>query len=294
MSDKKTILITGCSDGGLGAALALQFHKSGWRVFATARNLGKLSETDAAGIESIQLDVNSQESITECAAKVEQLTGGSLDALLNNAGAGYNMPILDLDLIEVRKLFELNVFSLISTTKTFMPLLLKSSHGGMVINNTSIAASLPLAFQGAYNASKAAAGSLNGNLRVELAPFGIKVIELKTGAVATKFYDNATIQSLPTNSRYAIAREAIEGFMEGKTVVQDASDAKVWASEVVSDLGKKNPPYQVWRGKFAGSVRLASMLPIWLADSMTRGKTGLDVLEKKVEEQKSLNDAKQT
>jgi NAD(P)-dependent dehydrogenase (short-subunit alcohol dehydrogenase family) len=146
-STKKTMLITGCSDGGLGSALALAFHKSGWRVFASARNLKKLQETEAAGIESMQLDVTSLDSIKVAVSKISELTGGSLDALLNNAGAGYNMPFLDLDTQKVRDLFELNVFSNISTIQAFAPLLIKAR--GMVINNTSIVSSFGLPIQSA-------------------------------------------------------------------------------------------------------------------------------------------------
>jgi 1-acylglycerone phosphate reductase len=120
MSVKKSVLITGCSDGGSGSALALQFHRSGYRVFATARNLSKLHETEAVGTESIQLDVTSQESLKQCVATVSERTGGGLHVLVNNAGAGYSMPLLDFDMDEVRKLFELNVFSTCGLTNGYI------------------------------------------------------------------------------------------------------------------------------------------------------------------------------
>jgi 1-acylglycerone phosphate reductase len=292
-SNKKTILITGCSDGGLGSALALQLHKSGWRVFASARNLTKLSETDAAGIESIQLDVNSLESVTAAVAKVSELTGGTLDALLNNAGAGHSMPVLDLDLVHVREMFELNVFSLITVTRESLPLLLKSSHGGMVINNTSIVSMMPLPFQGAYTASKAAAASLNESLRLELAPFGIKVVELKTGVVATKFFENSTGEVLPLNSRYSVAKDAVESVMAGTKSFEEASDRNAWATDVVKELEKHSPPYQIWKGRYALSVRLSSHLPTGFLDSMVKKQGGIDVLEKKIQEQGGLAKFKQ-
>lgn len=138
MAAKRTILITGCSAGSLGSHLALAFHKAGWRVFASARNPNKLEYAQTAGIETIQLDVTSDESITKAVSQVSELTSGSLDLLLNNAGAGYAMPLLDLNLDEARKLFDLNVWSIISMTRLFLPLLAKSQHGGKVVNNTSI------------------------------------------------------------------------------------------------------------------------------------------------------------
>lgn len=70
MTPKQTILITGCSDHSLGSALALAFHKAGYRVFASARNPSKLTHVEAAGIETVQLDVTSEESIAAAAAAV--------------------------------------------------------------------------------------------------------------------------------------------------------------------------------------------------------------------------------
>ncbi len=90
----RTILITGCSDGGLGAALAIQFHQHGDRVLATARNPAKMATLKKLGIETLTLDVLSDDSIRACVKEVSALTGGSLDVLINNAGAGYSMPIV--------------------------------------------------------------------------------------------------------------------------------------------------------------------------------------------------------
>jgi 1-acylglycerone phosphate reductase len=277
---KKTILITGCSDGGLGSALALEFHKVGWRVFATARNVSKLKNTEAAGIESIALDVLSAESIKACVAELEKLTGGSLDALLNNAGGGYSMPILDIEIPKLRDLFELNVYSVVSVTQAFIPLLLKSTQGAMVINNTSIVSVMTIPVQGAYNASKAAAAALSGALRVELEPLGIKVIDLKTGAIKSNFFENISATKLPPQSYYISAKESIETFMNGAELQKGAADQTVWAKQVVGDLTKSRPPLEVWRG---GSTFLAwvfTWLPAGFTDGEMKKMTGLVNLKK--------------
>ncbi|GJC84093.1 short-chain dehydrogenase cctT [Colletotrichum liriopes] len=196
---QKTILITGCSDGGLGSALALAFSKAGWRVFATARNPSKLKQCTAAKIETLQLDVKSDSSISTCVSQVAELTDGSLDALLNNAGAGYSMPLMDATMEKTRDVFDLNVISLISVTQAFLPLLMKrsSSSGSMVINNTSISSVGGMPWQVVYNSSKAAAASITAGMRLELAPFGIKVVDLKTGTVTSNFLDNLPPAVLP-------------------------------------------------------------------------------------------------
>jgi 1-acylglycerone phosphate reductase len=88
MVGHKTVLITGCSAGGIGDALAKAFHKKGLRVFATARNLAKVEQLKALGLEVIQLDVVDDESIRQAVEKVKAATGGTLDFLVNNSGGG--------------------------------------------------------------------------------------------------------------------------------------------------------------------------------------------------------------
>ena len=85
---QKTILITGCSKGGIGDALARSFHKKGLRVFATARNIAKAQHLKEMGIEVIPLDVVDNASIQNAVEVVKAKTGGSLDILVNNSGGG--------------------------------------------------------------------------------------------------------------------------------------------------------------------------------------------------------------
>lgn len=72
-SPKKSVLITGCSDGSLGAGLAMAFHKAGLKVYATARNPAKMRSLEALGIETLQLDVLDDASITKAASQIKQL-----------------------------------------------------------------------------------------------------------------------------------------------------------------------------------------------------------------------------
>jgi len=71
--------------------------------------MSKLEQVQTAGIETVQLDTTSDECIAGYVDRIQKLTDGSLDTLLNNAGAGYSMPLIDLDLDKTRELFELNV-----------------------------------------------------------------------------------------------------------------------------------------------------------------------------------------
>ncbi|KAL3493940.1 IBR finger domain protein [Aspergillus germanicus] len=265
MSCKRTVLITGCSDGSLGSHLALQFHAADWRIFASARNMAKLKLAKEAGIETIQLDTLSSDSIATCVSQIKSLTGGTLDALINNAGAGYSMPVSDIENSKARDLFELNVWSLIAVTQAFPPLLLASTHedGARLINHGSlsgvIAASGP--FAGAYNVSKAAVASFTETMRLELEPFNIKVLNLVTGAVRSTLHVNAPRPQSPANSLYAVARETVERAMDNEDDAGD-TDPSIWARRVVAQVSRRTPPYWVWAGKFSGLVRWGSLFPV--------------------------------
>ena len=286
MTAKKVVLITGCSDGGLGSALAIAFHQTGqYRVIATARTLSKLKETRALGIEDLELDVLSQSSISACAQSLSALTSGRLDILVNNAGAGYNMPVLDIDLDEARKVFELNVFSLITVTRAFTPLLLKTPHA-KVVNNISVAAYVCLPVQGTYNASKAAANSMTENLRLELKPFGVQVIALITGSVKSNFFKNVpqagdqTSAQLPDDSIYRVVPGGLKIMRESEAILMtDSVDASTWAKQVVGDLSKSKPPHQIWRGTSAGLLRYGCLLPVGTFDAKLMKLSTLGELE---------------
>jgi len=84
----KSVLITGSSEGGIGDALAKEFHRRGHRVFATARNLAKVQHLKEMGLEILLLDVTDDDSIKQAVESVKAATGGTLDILVNNSGAG--------------------------------------------------------------------------------------------------------------------------------------------------------------------------------------------------------------
>lgn len=87
----KTVLITGCSEGGIGHSLALEWHKRGYKVFATARKLESMKQLDAAGIECVVIDVTDTASLKKAKEIVGTKTGGTLDFLINNAGQGASL-----------------------------------------------------------------------------------------------------------------------------------------------------------------------------------------------------------
>ena len=146
-----TVLITGCSQGGLGAALAEAFARHGFHVLATLRDPAKAPELpssgpDAGHIEVLPMDVTDEASIASCAATVAKKTDGRLDILVNNAGGMFVMPLLDTDLAESKKLFDVNVWGMLAVTQAFAPMLVRSQ--GVVLNIASIAGAVRMAWQG--------------------------------------------------------------------------------------------------------------------------------------------------
>lgn len=268
---KRKVLITGCSDGSLGAALAIAFHNAGLHVYATARNPTKMSRLAALGIERLELDVTSQSSIDACASKLM-----GLDILINNAGGIYRMPVVDLDISDAKGTFDLNVWSNIAVTQAFLPLLLKSPHGAIIANQTSAAASMTIPFQSVYNASKAAFAAFSDTMRLELEPFGIKVIELKTSLVKSNIVaKNVTGPKLPQGSIYEPAREVVEAALRGDAFVGGGIDSQEYADATVADLLKDELPLVICYGENAEMTPSLPAKPGAL-DDMVKQVTGMD------------------
>ena len=305
--ERRTVLITGCSDGGPGSALALEFHKDpSIRVLATARNPAKLARLASLGIKTLTLDVLDPASISACVAAVSKLTSGRLDMLINNAGAGYSMPLMDISIPTAQSLFSLNVWSYISVSQAFLPLLMFSTahpnehhhhQQPMIVNHTSVVSLVPNAHAGVYHASKAASAMLTDTLRLELKPFGIRVVEIKTGGVRSNFFSNlqadaAAAPTLPPDSIYAPAREEIETCMRGDGTAGMVVEAEVWARKVVGQLVVRRPRAVVWAGFGAWIAWLLLVLPLphTALDGQWMKMGRLDVLERRLRAQKATKE----
>lgn len=147
MTSIQTVLITGCSDDGIGSGLGLVFQQRGYHVFATARNLDKV--TKLKGLENVTilpLDVTEQSQINAAVEAVRKQTGGTLDYLINNAGRNHFMPILDEDLEVTRKLYDTNLWGPVAVTKAFAPLLIKAK--GALVFITSISGHIHVPYMG--------------------------------------------------------------------------------------------------------------------------------------------------
>lgn len=150
----KTVLITGCSAGGIGSSLVETFHARGFHVFATSRRTATMTHLSSLpNLTLLALDVTSDADIAAAVTAVQQSSataarGGGLDYLVNNAGVYQVMPVLDLNMNDARGLFETNFWGPLALTRAFMPLLMAGSEGGTVVNVGSISSVLSVPFIG--------------------------------------------------------------------------------------------------------------------------------------------------
>ncbi|KDQ15686.1 hypothetical protein BOTBODRAFT_54565 [Botryobasidium botryosum FD-172 SS1] len=257
---KRTVLITGCSGGGIGHALAKEYNNKGLRVFATARRLDSMVELRNIGIETLELDVSSVESIKRTANQVSILAGGRLDVLVNNAShltctfEAYTLPATDISLTEVKALFDVNVFGVMAMVQEFVHLLINSGDA-RIVNIGSVAGVMPYVFGSAYNASKAALHSYGDTLRVELAPFNVKVITIITGGVKTTA---SPPRSLPADSIYQPMRHEFETLRVGNSQ-KTGMLVEEYARSVVLESLKTTPSAWFWKG--------TSSFTVWFVDT---------------------------
>lgn len=145
----KSVFITGCSDGGIGCALAHVFQSRGYHVFATARTLSKMSElANLSRVTLLTLDITQTSHIAAAAESVRRETGGTLDYLVNNAGRNHFSPVLDASFDECKRIFEINLWGTLAVTQTFAPLVIKAK--GTIVNITCIAGHLNVPWIGRF------------------------------------------------------------------------------------------------------------------------------------------------
>ena len=228
------VLITGCSSG-IGRALAMEFNRRGYRVYATARELSAIEDLAAEEIEIARLDVTDEQTITESVDRV--LTQENrIDILVNNAGYGSMGPLLDISKAALRHQFETNVFGMMSLINRVAPSMIAQS-GGTMVNIGSISGVFPTPFSGAYCASKAAVHTLSEVLRVELAPFNINVITVQPGSIQSNFGNAATEQLegiLKPDSVYVKLEERIRD--RANLSQKNAFSAEAFAKTLVTHL----------------------------------------------------------
>ena len=273
----KVVVITGCSSG-IGRALSEEFHRRGFRVIATARRIESLEALRNQGIGTESLDVTDRQ---EASRVMRDILGreGRIDILVNNAGYGLFGPAVDLPHEELVLQFHTNVFAPLNLIRLIAPAM-RSQGGGMIINIGSISGVVTTPFAGAYCASKAALHSLTDALRMELAPYGIRVVSVRPGGIVSEFGKNSRQSAervMKTDSWYDSLKDSILSRAQLSQV--GATSSEEIARKLVALVEKGNPPAIVRIGRRSFSLPfLKSTLPATLLDSIFQKRFGLNKL----------------
>ncbi len=176
-----TALVTG-ANRGIGRAVALELGRRGFSVIATVRDPATAEPLlDEAADRGVSLSVQT----LDLAAVTPLDLPADLRVVVNNAGlqTGY-LPVEAVPLDVVRAMVETNLIGQIAVLQQVVPILRERGEGVIcTITSSSVLVAAP--FHGAYRASKAAMSALGETLVTELAPFGIRVLEVMPGPVST-------------------------------------------------------------------------------------------------------------
>jgi len=179
---QRVALVTGASSG-IGEETAAQLLKEGFVVYGSARRLDKMGDLKKRGMIPLQMDVTVEEDLVSGIRQIEDAHGG-VDILINNAGYGSYGAVEDVPLEEARRQFDVNIFGLARLTQLVLPYMRKQGYG-KIVNISSMGGKVYTPFGAWYHATKHALEGFSDCLRLETADFGIDVIVIEPGGIAT-------------------------------------------------------------------------------------------------------------
>ncbi len=229
MKAEGTALVTGAGRG-LGFALAFELARRGFVVHAGVRDPRQreslIAQARREGVRVVaqRLDVTEPESIA---------IPPGLRVVVNNAGVDKAyLPVEHAPLSLWREMFETNLFGVVEVVRRAVPRL-RESGGGVVCNVTSSSCLTAVPFYAAYRASKAAVSALGESLRAELAPFGIRVLEVMPGPIDTDML--AASERLPEAAAHAGYQAAAEKLLAGRRGVAAMTTSSESAARAIAD-----------------------------------------------------------
>jgi NAD(P)-dependent dehydrogenase (short-subunit alcohol dehydrogenase family) len=260
----KVALLTGCSSG-IGKATAVALAAAGWTVIATGRKPETLGGIGAA--LTLALDVTNDVSLRSAFATACERFGG-IDLLVNNAGFGSEAAVEELSDESLSEMLETNLFGALRCMRAAIPGMRKRGRGA-IVNIGSIAGRWAAPFGGGYAAAKSALASLTEAARQELAPFGVTVILVEPGPIATAF--KAKLDALSASVRgdrgspYYSAYELREAYMA--SVRSSDPGPEFVAKTVLRALAARKPKARYLVAS-EPALKLLLRLPQGLRDSL--------------------------
>ncbi len=287
---EQVILITGASSG-IGAALAqyLASQSRGIQLVLAARRQDQLEEVATlcrqAGAEVLVVatDIAQIEQVQALARKaVEHF--GRVDSLINNAGYGQMGPVELIPPESIQRQFQVNILGPLTLIQALIPGM-RQQGGGRIINMSSLGGRMAFPFGGLYSGSKFALEGLSDALRMELAPFNIKVSVIEPGPVSTNFFAVAAqgveqAVSVPQETPYRAAFEKLEG-LEKQTSSRSWSSERV-AAVIVRSLTDRHPRprYVAATGGDILIFLMTKLLPTQVVDAFWQRFYGIDQVAK--------------
>jgi NAD(P)-dependent dehydrogenase (short-subunit alcohol dehydrogenase family) len=198
-----TWLITGCSTG-LGRALAEAVLDAGHHTVVTARKDSAVQDLVDAHPDTalgLALDVTDPVQVADAVQRALDRFG-RIDVLVNNAGYGYRAAVEEGDEVDVRRLFDTNLFGAIAMIKAVLPGM-RAQRSGTIVNISSIGARACPPGSGYYSATKAAMEAMTSALRKEVQPLGITAMAVEPGAFRTDFAGRSLTQAAEAMADYA-------------------------------------------------------------------------------------------
>jgi len=265
---RKVALVTGASSG-IGTEVALALLERGFAVYGAARRVDRMKELVDRGGQALPLDLTDERSIEDCVGAI-LAAEGRLDVLVNNAGYGSYGAIEEVPLAEARRQFEVNLFGLARVTQLVLPAMRKQG-GGYVFNVSSIGGKIFTPMGGWYHATKHALEGWSDALRMEVEPFGIHVVIIEPGAIATE-WGGIAHESLMATSGQGPYQAQARGFAKAfEQVEKSGSNPRLVADVVVRALSARRPRTRYAMGAGARPALLArALLPDRAYDGLMR------------------------
>ncbi|AFA74863.1 putative oxidoreductase, short-chain dehydrogenase/reductase family [Gordonia polyisoprenivorans VH2] len=261
----QTVLVTGATSG-IGAEVARQMAALGHRVYGTSRHPDKVSDP-IPGVTYVRLDNADYASADACAAEV-----GDVDILVNNAGESQAGALEDTPMSAIEDLFRVNVFGPVALTKAVLPGMRQRRHGTVIMVG-SMLSSFPVAFRSNYAATKSALKAFALATRREVAPYGIRMISVEPGTIATGIGGRRSIH-IDDGSPYAAEYETLAAATRRN---EDAGiDAPTMARVIVEAALAEHPKPFYAKGNNAAIVfALRRLVPRQIILDVTARKHGL-------------------
>jgi NAD(P)-dependent dehydrogenase (short-subunit alcohol dehydrogenase family) len=201
----RVALVTGGSSG-IGEHTARQLQAAGFTTYAVARRVERMQSLADAGVTTFAMDVTDDDSVV---AGVQRIVDehGRFDLLVNNAGYGSYGAVEDVPIDEARRQFEVNVFGLARLTQLVTPHM-RAQQSGRIINVSSIGGKFYEPLGAWYHATKFAVEGFSDSLRLELAPYGVRVVIVEPGPIRTEWNELARAHLVSSSAGTAYERQA--------------------------------------------------------------------------------------